>query len=223
MFKKIFFTLAIVNFLVLDIAVLYLFFKPQEIDSNQSLASEFAQTTSDFGTNDYCDSVCKDSILTEINDIKVKLEENSAPTYVSVSPTVAKSQAVSLPRTKVKSVSYVPIPGSGSTLNTAWTSIDGTDFYLDKTDFPGIKEIYFEANMKLFNGNGTANLRIFDVTHGVAVTGSEVTTSSQTSTYVSSSKLNVWNGWNHYVVQGKSLTSDTTVFESGKLKIITEN
>lgn len=130
---------------------------------------------------------------------------------------------VAAPVSKSKSVSYVPIPGSGNTVKTDWTVVDGTDFYLSKSDYPGLVGIYFEANMKLLNGNGTAFLRLYDATHGIGVSGSEIKTENQASTFISSGAINLWDGYNHYQVQAKSLTADTTVFESGKLKIITEN
>lgn len=124
---------------------------------------------------------------------------------------------------KTRSASYVPIPGSGNTLETSWTDIEGTDLYLSKSDYPGIIEVYFEANMKLMNGNGKGFLRIYDVTNGRAVDGSEIETSSQTSEFVSSGQISLWEGYNQYRVQAKSLTADTTYFESGRIKIITEN
>ena len=117
---------------------------------------------------------------------------------------------------------YVPIPGSGSTLVTDWTSLSGTDFYLSKNDFPGLLEVYFEANIKLMNGNGKAFFRIYDTTHFIGVGGSQIETTSQTSVFVSSGKVFLWEGYNHYIVQAKTLTADTAVYESGKLKIITE-
>lgn len=136
---------------------------------------------------------------------------------VKIQPTQAISQE------KKRSVSYVPIPGSGNTLNNDWVTLQGTDFYLSKSDYAGLQEVYFEANMYLKNGNGKAYLRIFDVTHGVGADGSQIETSSQDSTFVSSGKVNLWDGYNHYVVQARSLTADTTYFESGRLKIIQEN
>ena len=94
---------------------------------------------------------------------------------------------------------------------------------MSKGDYPGLTEVYFEANMKLVNGNGKGYLRLFDATHSVAVDGSTIETQSQTSVAVGSGKINLWDGYNHYQVQAKSLTADTTVFESGRLKIITKN
>lgn len=131
-------------------------------------------------------------------------------------------QTIVTTEAKTKSVNYMPIPGAGNTLETSWTVIEGSDFYLSKVDYPGITEVYFEANMKLKNGNGKGYLRVYDVTNSRAVDGSEIETSSQTSEFVSSGMISLWEGYNHYIIQARSLTADTTYFESGRLKIISE-
>jgi len=140
---------------------------------------------------------------------------------LTLSPT---KNPISIPKQKpLKSVSYVPIPGSGSVLATKWTDISGTDFYFDTNDYPYLKEAYFSASIKLFNGNGTAFVRLFDVTAGIEVWGSEVKTNNQNLTFITSNKLTLRSGNHLYRVQGKSLTADTTVFNSGQLRLISQN
>lgn len=123
----------------------------------------------------------------------------------------------------VKSVSYFPIPGSGSVLSTSWTDIAGTDFYFDTTDYPDLSESYFSASIRLFNGNGAAFVRLFDVTAGVEVWGSEVSTNSQSFMFITSNQLTLRSGRRLYRIQAKSLTADTTVFNSGQLRLISLN
>ncbi len=124
---------------------------------------------------------------------------------------------------KTKSTVYVPINGSGSVLETKWTDISGTEFYFNPDDYSLIKEAYFEANIKLLNGNGTAFVRLFDSSVGIEVWGSEVQTSSQAFGSVVSGKLTLRSGNHLYKVQAKSLTADTTVFNSGRIKLVVEN
>ncbi len=137
----------------------------------------------------------------------------------STPATVTKTVYQTITKPKTKSVVYVPIPGSGSTTNNDWTNLSGTDFYFDKADYNGLIEISFEGNLKLFNGNGMAYMRLFDVTHGIAVQSSDAKTTSQVSTPVNSGSLNLWASKNLYRVQLKSLTADTAVFDGGKLKV----
>lgn len=166
---------------------------------------------------DECGEECKRYIDTKISELSL-----AASTSGTITPTTVPSQS-SASVQKTRSTSYVPIPGNGSTLNNDWTNIAGTDFYLNVIDYPGLTGVYLEVNMKLMNANGKAYVRLYDVTNGRGVDGSEVSTSSQTSVAVGSGKINLWAGTNLYRIQAKSLTADTTIYESGRLKIITEN
>lgn len=142
------------------------------------------------------------------------------PTVVPVEPT--KTTTITT-KAKIKTTSYIPVSGSGSTLENKWVDLSGTEFYLNTQDYPNLKEAYFEANMKLLNGNGLAFLRLFDVTDNIEVWGSDVQTGSQNFTSVTSSKLTLRPGNHLYRVQAKSLTADTTIFNSGRIKLISEN
>jgi len=125
-----------------------------------------------------------------------------------------------VPEKKTKSVSYVPVTGTGQTLENKWTDLSGTDFYINTDDYPNIKEAYFEGSLRLFNGNGIAYARLMDVTAGVEVWGSDIQTSSQNFATVVSGNLTLRSGRHLYRVQVKSLTADTAIFNSGRIKII---
>jgi hypothetical protein len=144
------------------------------------------------------------------------------PTALVPSPTAEPTKVVVVPK-KNKNTTIVPIPGSGSTGEIKWTDLAGTEFYLSTSDYPGLKEAYLEANMRLFNGNGVAFVRLFDVTAGIEVWGSEVKTSSQNSTAVTSERLTLREGNRLYRIQAKSLTNDTVMYGSGRIRIVTEN
>ena len=127
------------------------------------------------------------------------------------------------PKTKVRSTSYLPISVSGSTVSQDWAALGGTEFYFDIANYPGLVSIYFEANIRLLNGNGTAYVRLFDTVHGIGVQGSQTQTTNQASTAVESGQVSFWSGKNLIRVQAKSLTADTAIFDGGRLRIITEN
>ena len=159
------------------------------------------------------------------NDCLAYIDSEIARKFSSASSTLMVSPAptVQAQKSKTKSTNYLPISGNGNTNQTDWTTVSASDFYLSKADYPGLTEVYFEANVRLVNGNGYAYVRLYDATHNIGVNGSELSTSSQTSVFLSSKNLNLWDGYNHYVIQAKSLTADTTVFDSGRLKIISYN
>ena len=165
---------------------------------------------------DECGLECQKYISDKVTELQSnRVGVTSVPTEKAVVKTPTK--------TKTRTVSYVTVPGSGSTLANSWTDLIGTDFYFNKADYPGLIEIYFEVNMSLFNGNGMAYVQLFDVTHGVGVQGSDVKTNSQTNTLVTSGKVTFWAGKNLVRVQAKSLTADTAIYTSGRLRIVTEN
>lgn len=138
-----------------------------------------------------------------------------APKSVVVQPTT---------KPKARSVSYVTIPGSGGgTVQTSWVDVAGSDFYFDTADYPGLVEVYLEANMNLVNGSGMAYVQLLDVTHGIGVQGSDVKTNSNSATMMTSGKISFWRGKNLIRVQVKSLTSEQAVFNSGRLRVVTEN
>ena len=222
--KKVYIALLLINLVILNLAVSYLVYgkfidrEQGKIVAEQVQLREFVSGKEEMAFQDECSDECGDYVDEKVSGLESMISQLSK--NVSTDAVVAAPATVTK---KTKTVTYLPISGSGSTLSTSWIDIPGTDFYMSKSDYPGLVGIYFEANMKLINGNGEAYLRLYDVTHGIAVSGSEISTSSQTSTFVTSGSLNFWSGYNNYRVQARSLTADTTVFESGKLKIIAEN
>lgn len=169
-----------------------------------------------------CPNECNILIEKKMTSIPSPVVTSPVATGV-ISPSLTPRPTISTMVSRQKSVQYIPIPGSGTTLENKWVDLSGTEFYINTDDYSGLMTAYFEANMKLLNGNGTANLRLFDVTAGVEVWGSEVSTNSQSFTSVSSGKMTIRNGNHLYRVQGKSLTADTTVFNSGRVKVVLEN
>lgn len=135
---------------------------------------------------------------------------------------VEKTSVVTVQNKKTSHVAYLPISGSLSQIAYDWVSVPGSQFNFNKASYSGLKEIKFESNMKLLNGNGMAFVRLFDTTHGVAVTKSQVQTANQNDTVITSEPINFMDGNNLIEVQIKSLTADSTVFNSGKLVITSE-
>jgi len=144
------------------------------------------------------------------------------PSVIIPSPTLIPQKNIISPK-KIRTTTIIPIPGSGSTLDNKWADIAGTEFNFNPLDYSNLKEAYLEVNLKLFNGNGTAFVRLFDVTSGIEVWGSELKTNNQNFTFVTSDKLTLRPGNHLYRIQAKSLTADTTVYNSGRLRLITEN
>lgn len=175
----------------------------------------------DLSTSDKNTSSSYQELQTKIKQLEDKLNQIQAtPSPTVTIKTVGKPAPRTLPQTKT--TTYMPIPGSGSILSYDWANLSGTEFYFNPADFPGLIGVRFEANMRLFNGNGSAFLRLFDITNGIEIWNSQLQTDNQDSTVVVSDSIQFRSGNNLIVVQAKSLTADTTVFNSGRLKIITK-
>jgi len=169
-----------------------------------------------------CSSDCNELVDKKINEILVPTL-TAILNISTITPIPTVKVTVQNQTKRTRSIQYIPVSGNGSTLENKWVNLSGTEFYISTDDYPNLTEAYFEANMKLTNGNGLAYLRLFDVTTGIEVWGSEISTSSQSFTSVSSGKITIRPGNHLYRVQAKSLTADTTVFNSGRVKIILEN
>ncbi len=165
-------------------------------------------------TTQKCDADCQQKINRLITKHLSQISTTPVPPNPSVDPTVTASS--------IRQVQYFPIPGNGSTQENKWVNLPGTEFFLSTNDYPDLSQIYFEANLKLLNGNGLAFLRLFDATAGIEVWGSEISTSSQSFTSASSANLTLRPGTRLYRVQARSLTADTTIFNSGRLKLISD-
>ena len=166
---------------------------------------------------DQCGEKCKSYVDQAIQAKQAKQAPQASPT-----PAI-KIIYQTVPKAKVRSTTYVTLAGSGSTTNRDWVNVAGSDFYFNPADYPGLVSVYFEANMKLMTGSGRAYVRLYDSTNGIGVQGSEVSTQVGMDTVVESGLVSFWQGKNLIRVQVKSLTTESAVYNSGRLRIVTEN
>ena len=226
--KKLLIGVIIADALAVNTATAYLLYRQENsnnLTGKNSLIPGGNQLPEDqTGCGEDCQKQFYDQIAlirTEVQGLSEAGRSGTIAPAPSVKPTTKPLPAPT--RVKVRQVQYVTIPGSGSTQANSWTDLSGTDFYFNPGDYPGLVEVYLEANMKLFNGNGMAYIRLLDVTHGIGVQGSDVKTALQTDSVATSGKVSFWAGKNLIRVQAMSLTADTAVYSSGRLRIVTEN
>lgn len=155
--------------------------------------------------------------------IRVEVEEAVAELSLELKATSSKQvvQSTPKPQAKTTQVFYVPVGSSGSTTKTDWADLSNTDFFFNSGEYGTLKDAKWSLNIKIFQ-NGQAFARLFDVTHGVAVPGSEISTTSYSYSLVESDSLKFLQGKNVYRVQMKSLTGYEASFDSGKIKIFSE-
>ena len=203
------------NFVIVFIAIWFLLVRISKIESFlANLPSRVGTVAGESQTLtqneiDTCGDECK-KIVEEL--ISRAVSTISATSKTSIKPTVIKQEG--------KRTAYIPLAGPITSTSTDWTDAAGTDVYIDfVNDYGKSTLVSWEAFLKIANGNGQAYARLYDVTHGIAVNGSEVSVASGVSTQVVSGELKFWSGKNLYRVQIKSLNSFVATFESGRIKI----
>lgn len=139
--------------------------------------------------------------------------------------TISASNQVTKPLSNQSSLkgetTYIPLSGPFTTTATDWYDLKGVEAYIDlEKEYGKGAIVSWEGSLKVAHGNGQAFARLFDTTHGIAVSGSEIsTTNNVDSKLVTSGNLNFWAGRNLYRVQIKSLNSFEVTFGGGRIKI----
>lgn len=209
-FDKLFKFYFLISIIFLSFAVFLLWRRVEKISSSLPSFSNQEQGVQNI---DICGPDCKKEIQTAIS---------SAIATLSASPKVTTLTTPSPLKTKAPTqTSYIPLSGPVTTTSTDWVDVPGTDTYIDlKNDFGVSASVSWNAFLSVANSNGQAFARLFDVTHGIAIDGSVISTVNNSSLQqVSSGSLNLWAGRNLYRVQIKSLNSFTVTFGSGRIKI----
>lgn len=158
-------------------------------------------------TSDTCGEECKKLI-----------DEKVAAAVATIS---AQKQIVRVQETKTgeQKTTFVPLSGSFSTKETDWKDVKGSDVNIKIEDYG--KDPYVDWNASIKTGHGgQVFARLFDVTHGVAVSNSEISATSSDFSQASSGRLYLWSGNNLYRVQIKSLSGTEVAFNGGRIKIV---
>lgn len=205
-------------FLVISIVVLsvLLFFLFKRVYKVESYLAGFSKETKNGETQTLVQNVdiCGEECKKEVNDIVSK----AISTVSATTKTAVQKETATEPSSK-KTV-YIPLSGPITTTSTDWVDATGTDVYIDlANDYGKNTYVSWEGFLSIANGNGKAFARLYDATHGIAVNGSEISTTNGTSTQVASGSLSLWAGRNLYRVQLKSLNSFVVTFASGRIKI----
>lgn len=166
-----------------------------------------------FPSADTCGPVCQQTIAQKVSEAMATI--SGKETVKETTVVKQTTQQISQPQ-----IIYIPLGGGGSTTNQSWTDVANAEVWLDIANYTNVDKIYFEGFIKIKHGNGKAYARLYDVTHGIGVQGSEIQTTSENYTLVESGSLSLWQGKNLYRVQIKSLTGYEAFFDSGRIKII---
>jgi len=161
-----------------------------------------------------CTADCNDFIDQKISQAIATI---SGKETVKETKVVEKTTTTS---TSQPQVIYIPLGGGGSTTNKEWTDVGNAEVYFNIGDYSNVDRIYFEGFINVKHGNGKAFARLYDVTHGIGVQGSDIYTDSESFSLVESGSLSFWQGKNLYRIQIKSLNGYEASIDSGRIKVI---
>lgn len=116
---------------------------------------------------------------------------------------------------------YIPL-GSGSTSSKDWIDLSGVEVYITPENYGKIKEMYFEATLRIPSGNGTAYARLKNVTDSVSFFESEVSKDGSSGQLISSGKLPLYSVTKLFRVQLKSSLGAEVVLDNARIKIFVE-
>ena len=155
-------------------------------------------------------------------ECKAEISRQVAKLAAATPAAIKKEVAQPAPAAAQNRTAYIPLAGPITSTSTSWVDTAGTDVYIDLAgDYGRAAKVSWEASLSVAHGNGQAYARLLDVTHGIGVSGSEIsTTNNAAPQLVSSGYLNLWAGRNLYRVQIKSLNSFEVTFGNGRIKIV---
>ncbi|QQG47379.1 MAG: hypothetical protein HY044_04620 [Candidatus Woesebacteria bacterium] len=212
-----FWGIIIIFLIAISASILFLFAKVNNISNVIE-----NQTTADINTAAAPNTATQSGLIT-LDDVKRTVSSAIATISANLNSNKTSTQTVyvkSSPQPKSLQTVYIPLGGSSNTQSQNWVSLNNNQVYIDfYSDYGASAYATWDVFMKVDQGNGAAYARIFDLTNGVAVDGSELTTTSADTTQVSSGQIKLRSGRNLYAVQIKSLNGYTAFIDSARIKI----
>lgn len=115
---------------------------------------------------------------------------------------------------------YIPIGyGGSSSSSTDFATVTGHEVTINPSDYPGYKQMVLEATFRIFQGNGTGEVRLLNKTDGTAVLSSIISTTSQDYALKVSSGFTLTSGSKTYTVQAKSSTGYSVDLQLTRIRV----
>lgn len=185
---------------------------PSPIDLSKTVEQATMTTNQDTG---FQTSIS--ALEDKIKVLERKIDELSKKQ--TTQPAVQTQTTTSTTQVGAKSV-YIPIGfgGSGSS-STDFGTVSGHEVTIDPASYSGYKQMVFEAAFRIFQGNGTGEVRVFNKTDGTAILGSTLSTTSQDYSTKTSGGFTLPGGSKTYTVQTKSSTGYSVDLQLTRLRV----
>lgn len=212
--------LSLITHIVLVLAILGVFGYVFDVD--QKLKELYSSQASTTENTSHIVSLNQENQEETVTEAEVQKAISQAIATLSGTPKTTARPAATTVTAQSTKTTYIPMGSVWSTFATDWVDVEDSDVYIDlANDFSKTAYVTLEVSLKVANANGQAFARLKDVTHGIIVDGSELSTTNNADyVRVSSSKLNLWSGKNLYRTQIKSLNGSAVTYSGGKLKLV---
>lgn len=159
--------------------------------------------------------IASGSANVEIAALQAKVD--SLQQQIKQLPTTTTSTST----TTSKSPRYIPLGSGGDPIGDRnWFLVDGYQVVINSADYPGYSSIQLEISLKLSQNVGTANAQLFNVIDHVAVSSTQVSTTSSTSyTLLSSGNGQLAAGTKTYQLQIQATEGYPVYYQGARIKI----
>lgn len=170
--------------------------------------------------NDKVSGQSENTIEAKLNNLESQIGDlNGRINTLEGKPTTSASPTPSPQSTAKQPTIYIPFGGSASEGDRNWFSVEAFEISLDPNNFPGYTGVRLEVNAKLSEPVGTGNFRLYNQTDGSAVSGSDVSTTANKFTLLTSSSFKLPSGTKTYKFQIKSTEGYQAIVNQARLKV----
>jgi hypothetical protein len=146
------------------------------------------------------------------------LESAVAQLQAKIGQSSSASTGVSSSTNKIPAYIF-SLGGSSSTGQLDWTVVTSPTITINPSDYPGFTSFQLEGYLSDYQGNGTSYARLYNSNSGNAIGGSDISTTSENPTWVSSTTFTLPSGKTTYSFQLKTSTGYTATLENARLKV----
>lgn len=214
---------AIVNLLVLDVFLVKYFTveKEKNTTAGKAIAITGKPAIREPEVEPECSSSCQSAINQAVGSIRLTPQPETGKTIIQtiIQPTAVIVQPESSPQNSVKEF-FIPL-GSGSSNATGWTDIIGTKTVINGNNYSSIKQVLFEATVRVPDSNQIVEVRLYNETDSYVVNNSDFIYPSGTSENFRIGAIQLGAGSKTYKVQMKTQLGYTAVLDQARIHITT--
>lgn len=148
------------------------------------------------------------------------LENTVANLQVQINQLKGSGTSASTTISGNKSPAYIPLGWTGSASTQDWSSVSTQSISIDPADYSGYTSMDFEVNLSVYQGNGRAYARLYDKDDGLAIIPSEVSSTSDTYSWVTSATFQLPStAKKTYILQLKTNTGYASQVQNARIKV----